>query len=284
LRPVGGSGLLHWAKYTAWYLFTASCAAVFAAPVVFMVVGSLKPDDRVLAEAGGWRAFVPGHASLQNYHDVFARVDFGLFFLNSAVIVGAIVAGGLVVNSLAGYAFARMRWRGRDALFAAVLALLIIPFEAIAVPLFYEVSLFGWRNTYVVQIAPFVANAFSIYLFYTFFLGMPRELEEAARMDGAGFFHTFFRIIVPNARPVFATVTILSFLMFWGSYLWPLLVTSGPAVRPLPVAVAEFKTLPPLKWGDILAFGVMMVAPALLIFVFFQRWFIRGVVSSGIKG
>ncbi len=282
--PAGGGGLWRGARNAAWYLFTASFAALFAAPVLFMVAGSLKPNDRVLAEAGGWRALVPDHASLENYRDVFARVDFGLFFFNSVVIVAAIVVAGVVVNSLAGYAFARMRWRGRDILFAAVLALLIIPFEAIAVPLFYEVSLFGWRNTYVAQIAPFVANAFSIYLFHTFFLGMPRELEEAARMDGAGFFHTFFRIIVPNARPVFATVTILSFLMFWGAYLWPLLVTSGPAVRPLPLAVAEFKTLPPLKWGDILAFGVMMVAPALLIFVFFQRWFVRGVVSSGIKG
>jgi multiple sugar transport system permease protein len=270
--------------HAAWYLFTALGAAVFIAPVAFMAVGSLKPDDRVLAEAGGWRAFVPSHASLQNYHDVFARVDFGLFFFNSVIIVGTIVAAGLVVNSLAGYAFARMRWRGRDAVFAAVLALLIIPFEAIAVPLFYQVSLLGWRNTYVVQIAPFVANAFSIYLFHTFFLGMPAELEEAARLDGAGFVRTFVTVIVPNAKPVFATVTILTFVMFWGSYLWPLLVTAGPAVRPLPLAVAEFKTLPPLKWGDILAFGMMMVAPVLAIFVLFQRWFIRGVASSGIKG
>lgn len=273
------------ALWTGAYLTLLIAAAlIFTAPVWFMLVGSLKPDARVLSEAGTWKAFFPGRASLQNYADVFHRVDFGLFFFNSVVIVGSIVTTGLVVNSLAGYAFARMRWYGRDALFTLVLALLIIPFEAIAVPLFYQVTMFGWRNSYVVQIVPFIANAFSIYLFYSFFIGMPKELEEAARIDGAGFFYTFFRIIVPNAKPAFASVTILTFLTFWGSYLWPLMVTTGPAVRPLPVAVAEFKTLPPLQWGDILAFGVMMVAPVLIVFLLFQRWFVRGVVSSGIKG
>lgn len=271
-------------KAGAYALALGALALVFTAPILFMVVGSFKPDALVMTEAGGLKAFFPDQASWQNYRDVFARVDFPRYFLNSVVIVGAIVAGGLVVNSLAGYAFARMRWYGRDALFSLVLALLILPFESIAIPLFYMVTALGWRNTYAVQIVPFIANAFSIYLFYSFFLGMPRELEEAARVDGAGFFYTFFRIIAPNARPAFATVTILTFVMFWGAYLWPLLVTTGEAVRPLPVGIAEFKTLPPLKWGDIMAFGVMMVAPVLAVFVLFQRWFVRGVVATGIKG
>lgn len=271
-------------KSVAYALALWLAALVFMAPVLFMLVGSLKPDALVLTQAGGLEAFVPDRASWQNYRDVFARVDFIRYVLNSTVIVGSIVAGGLVVNSLAGYAFARLRWRGRDLLFVFVLALLILPFEAIAVPLFYMVTALGWRNDYPVQIVPFIANAFSVYLFYSFFLGMPRELEEAARMDGAGFLHTFLRIIVPNAKPAFATVTILTFLMFWGSYLWPLLVTTGKAVRPLPVAIAEFKTLPPLKWGDIMAFGVMMVVPVLAVFLVFQRWFVQGVASTGVKG
>jgi len=268
----------------AYALVMGLLALVYIGPVIFMVVGSLKPDALVMTEAGGLKAFLPDQASWQNYRDVFARVDFSRYLFNSVVIVGGIVAGGLMVNSLAGYAFARLRWRGRDLLFSLVLALLILPFEAIAVPLFYMATTLGWRNTFGVQIVPFIANAFSVYLFYSFFLGMPRELEEAARVDGAGFFYTFVMIIAPNAKPVFATVTILTFLMFWGSYLWPLLVTTGEAVRPLPVAIAEFKTLPPLRWGDIMAFGVMMVAPVLAVFVIFQRWFVRGVLSSGIKG
>lgn len=259
-------------------------AAVYVAPILFMVVGSLKPDARVLAEAGSLRAFLPTEASLQNYRDVFRRVAFGRFLLNSLVVTGSIVLGGLVVNSLAGYAFARLRWTGRDAVFLLVLVLLILPYEAIAVPLFYQVSLLGWRDTYLVQILPFVANALSIYLFYSFFLGLPRELEDAARIDGAGTLRTFWEVVVPNSRPVFATVTIVTFLFFWGFFLWPQLVTSGPRVRPLPVAIATFHTLPPLQWGDILAFGVMMVAPVLLVFLLFQRWFVRGIASTGTKG
>jgi multiple sugar transport system permease protein len=266
------------------YLALSVLALLFAAPVLMMLAGSLKPDDRVLAEAGSLAAFTPHDASLQNYFDVFARSDFLRFMGNSLLITGTIVIAGLLVNSLAAYAFARLRWRGRDLLFNLVLALMILPLEAIAVPLFYQVALLGLRDTYVAQILPFIANAFSIYLFYSFFIGLPREFEEAARLDGASTLRIFFDIIVPNSRPAFASVAILTTLMWWGSYLWPLMVTIGPTVRPLPVAIASFYTLPPLQWGDILAFGAMMVSPVLLIFLLFQRWFVRGVAASAIKG
>jgi multiple sugar transport system permease protein len=266
------------------YLLLTLLGLLFVAPILFMMVGSLKPDDLVLAQAGTFKAFVPEKASLQNYEDVFTRVDFVRFFFNSLFITAAIVLGGLLVNSLAAYAFARLRWRGRIFLFTAVLALMIIPLEAIAVPLFFQVTLLGWRNTYIAQILPFIANAFSIYLFYTFFIGLPKELEEAARVDGASTIRTFFEIIVPVSLPVFATVTILTFLTQWGSFLWPLMVTVDEQVRPLPVAIASFQTLPPLQWGDILGFGVMMVAPILVIFLVFQKWFVEGVASTGTKG
>ncbi len=256
---------------------------LFVSPILLMVMGSLKPEARVLVDAGSLNAFMPGEWDLRNYRDVFARVNFPRYLLNSIFITGMVVLLGLVVNSMAGYAFARLEWRGRTVLFALVLAILILPLEAIAVPLFYQVTLFGWRDTYMVQIIPFIANAFSIYLFYTFFLGLPRELEEAARIDGAGVMRTFITIIVPNSKPVFASVAILTFLIQWGVFLWPLMVTSGGAVRPLPLAIATFYTLPPLQWGDLFAFGVMMVMPVLLVFLFFQRWFIRGVVATGIK-
>ncbi len=266
------------------YLLLTLAAMLYVAPIVFMIVASFKPDDKVLAEAGTLRAFFPSELTLANYRDVFRRVNFGRFMFNSFVITGTIVAVGLVVNSMAGYAFARLRWAGRRLLFIFVLSLMILPFEAIAVPLFYQVTLLGWRNTYTAQIVPFLANAFSIYLFYTFFNGMPPQLEEAARTDGAGVFRTFLEIIVPNAKPVFATVAIVTFLFYWGFFLWPLMVTIDESVRPLPVAIAEFHTLPPLKWGDIMAFGVMMVAPVLAVFLLFQRWFVRGVAGAGIKG
>ncbi|MCG6861643.1 MAG: carbohydrate ABC transporter permease [Chromatiaceae bacterium] len=266
------------------YLALTGLALLFLAPLAMMLVGSLKPNERVLIEAGTLAAFLPVGASLDNYAAVFDRTDFLRFLFNSVFITGTIVAAGLIVNALAAYAFARLRWRGRDLLFNLVLALMILPFEAIAVPLFYGVSILGLRDTYIAQILPFIANAFSIYLFYSFFIGLPRELEEAASLDGASTLRIFFAVIVPNSKPAFASVAILSFLTWWGSYLWPLLVTIGPEVRPLPVAIAGFYTLPPLQWGDILAFGTMMVVPVLAVFLLFQRWFVRGVASSAIKG
>ncbi|MES9975574.1 MAG: carbohydrate ABC transporter permease, partial [Candidatus Thiodiazotropha sp.] len=256
------------------YLLLGGMAALFIVPLLMMFIGSLKPDQSILLEAGSLAAFLPSDVSLQNYADVFRRSDFLRYFFNSLFITGCIVSSGLLVNSMAAYAFARLQWRGRDLLFNLVLALMILPFEAIAIPLFYGASMLGLRDSYSIQIVPFIANAFAIYLFYSFFIGMPKELEEAARLDGASTLRIFFSIIMPNAKPVFASVAILTFLTWWGSYLWPMMVTIGPSVRPLPVAIASFFTLPPLNWGDILAFGVMMVLPVLLLFIIFQRWFV----------
>jgi multiple sugar transport system permease protein len=266
------------------YIVLTILSLLFVSPILFMIIGSLKPDNQVLLEAGSLKAFFPDNPSLQNYEDVFDRVNFIRFFFNSIFITGSIVLVGLLVNSMAAYAFARLQWRGRNLIFAGIIALMIIPFEAIAVPLFFQVTLLGWRNTYVAQIMPFIANAFAVYLFYTFFIDLPKELEEAARVDGASPLRTFFEIIVPISKPVFASVAIITFLTQWGSFLWPTMITFGEKVRPLPVAIAQFQTLPPLQWGDIMAFGVMMVAPILVVFLIFQKWFVQGVASSGIKG
>ena len=266
------------------YVALVVLSLLYVSPIWFMVAGSFKPDEQVLPEAGTWRAFVPDEVSFQNYRDVFERVPLARYTANSLIVTGSIVLVGLLINSLAGYALARLQFRGRKLAFGVVLALLIIPLEAIAVPLFYQVTRFGWRDTYFVQVVPFAANAISIYLFYAFFVGLPRQLEEAARIDGAGPWRTYFEIIVPNSKPVFATVTIVTFLFYWGLYLWPLMVTTLETVRPLPLGIASFRTLPPLRWGDIMAFAVLMVVPVLIVFLVFQRWFIRGVASSGIKG
>jgi len=266
------------------YTLLIGLALLFLIPLGMMVFGSFKPDAQVLLGSGTLRGYFPSEISWTNYRDVFERVPFLRYLFNSAFITSTIVICGLVVNSLAGYAFARLKWRGRDKVLMLVIALMIIPLEAIAVPLFYEVTMLGWRNTYLVQIIPFIANAFSIFLFYTFFLSLPKELEEAARIDGAGPWRIFFSVVVPNAKPVFATVAILTFLIQWGSFLWPMMATHSETVRPLPLGIAAFYTLPPLQWGDIFAFGVMMVLPVLVIFAAFQRWFVKGVATTGIKG
>jgi multiple sugar transport system permease protein len=266
------------------YLLLTAVAAVFLFPMMFMVVGAFKPDHLVLAEGNTIRAFWPTDATLENFVGAFRRGRFGQLFINSAIISTFVVGLGLVVNSLMGYALARLPFKGSRILLLAVIALMIIPLEAVAIPLLWMMSEAGLRNTYTVQILPFIANPLFVYLFYTFFLGIPRDLEEAAKVDGAGPVRTFLRVSAPLAKPAYATVGILSFLFIWGQLLWPVLVTSGPDVRPLPLGISVFVTQPPISWGDIMAFAFLMTIPLLVLFILFQRWFVQSVASSGVKG
>ncbi len=268
------------------YLVMILLAAFFLFPIIFMLVSSIKNNEtQVMSDMSSLYAFVPrGDIGLKNYFDVFAAMPFGHFLFNSVFIVGLTVGGGLVVNSLIAYALARLRFRGRSLLLGVVVALIIIPFEAVAVPLLLVVNRFGWLDSYHVQIIPFIADAFSIFLFYQFFISIPKDLEEAALIDGASLFQIYRTIILPLSRPVFATVAILQFLTHWGDFLWPLMVTRGEEFRPLPVAVQQFFSMDPKLWGDIMAFAAMITLPVLILFLLFQKWFVQSVATSGVKG
>jgi multiple sugar transport system permease protein len=275
------------------YLVMSLLAIFFLFPIVFMLVSSFKNNEtQVLTDMSTLYAFVPrGELGLQNYADVFEQLDFGQLMFNSVVMVGATVFAGLAVNSLMAYALARLRFRGRGFLLGVVVALIIIPFEAVAIPLLLVVNRlpwFGgattWLDTYHVQIIPFIADAFSIFLFYQFFISLPKDLEEAAFVDGAGVVRIFWNIVLPLSRPVFATVAILQFITHWGDFLWPLMVTRGPEVRPLMIGMQQFFGLDPKIWGDIMAFASMITVPVLIIFLLFQKWFVQSVASTGIKG
>ncbi|WP_420632401.1 carbohydrate ABC transporter permease [Candidatus Leptofilum sp.] len=257
----------------------------FLFPTVVMIVLSLQPEESLITQDMGsiWM-FIPRAFSLQNYIDVFERVDFPLAFGNSILIVGLTIVFGLFFNSLIAYSLARIQWKGRNFVLAAVVALMIIPFEAIAVPLLKVVNEFGWLNSYHVQIIPFIADAFSIFLFYQFFIGIPKDLEEAAFVDGASRFRMYWQIIVPLSLPVFATVAILQFIFKWGMLLWPLMVTRGAEFMPLPLAMNTLYGQAPFLWGDRFAFAALMTLPTLAIFLIFQKWFVRSVASSGVKG
>jgi multiple sugar transport system permease protein len=260
-------------------------AVFFIFPIAFMIVGSFKADTSVIADSGSLRAFIPEpFVGLENFQQAAERGNFWISFRNSAVISASIVFGGLVVNSLLGYALARMPFRGKGLLLAVVVALIIVPFETLAVPLLLMMAGLGWTNTLHAQILPFLAQPLFIFLFYSFFLGLPRELEEAARIDGAGPVTLFLRIAAPLAKPAYAAAGILMFLASWGQYLWPVMVTRSIEARPLPMGIAEFQGLPPRDWGDIMAYAAMMVVPLLIVFIIFQRQFVRGVATSGLKG
>ena len=267
------------------YAVLVALAAFFIFPLAFMFVGSFKADDAVLADAGSLRALVPEpFVGLDNYESAAERGTFCISFRNSVIISAGIVFGGLVVNSLFGYALARIPFRGKGLLMIIVLALIIVPFETLAVPLLLIMAELRWTNTLHAQILPFIAQPLYIFLFYSFFLGIPKELEEAARIDGAGPATIFFRVAAPLAKPAYAAAGILMFLASWGQYLWPVMITRSIEARPLPMGIAEFRGLPPTQWGDIMAYAAMMVIPLLIVFIIFQRQFVRGVATSGLKG
>jgi multiple sugar transport system permease protein len=267
------------------YVLMTVLAVFFLFPLVYMLVSAVKADDAVLSGSDSLGAFLPTPSvGLENYRDAIERASLPRALLNSMIISSAIVGFGLVVNSLLGYALARMRFAGRRFIVTLVIALIIIPFEALAVPLLYLSAEVGWLDTYQVQILPFIANPLFVYLFYTFFLNVPVSLEEAARVDGAGPVRTFVSVVAPLARPAYATMAILGFLFSWGQLLWPVMVTRGVEVRPLPLGIGTFKTTPPVQWGDIMAYAAMMTLPLLIVFLLFQRYFVRGVASTGVKG
>jgi multiple sugar transport system permease protein len=273
-------------------------AVVFLFPLVFMFVSSLKPDAQILSDVGSLRAFVPvGDISLENYFGVFDRVPVSRFLFNSVLVTVLTVGLGLIVNSMAGFALSRLRWRGRVLVLSVVIATLIVPFETIAVPMVYWVSKlptlvmeggvlkydFGWLNSYHVQIVPFIANAFSIFLFTQYFSTIPKSLDEAARIDGASWFTIYRKIVAPLAGPAFATVAILTFLPAWNQYLWPLMVVQQEELRPVMVGMQYFFQLN-TAWGEVMAYTSLITLPVLLVFLSFQRAFVSSVAASGVKG
>jgi multiple sugar transport system permease protein len=280
------------------YLVRILLVGFFAFPLVFMFVSSLKPDDQIFADLDSFKAFLPvGDISLSNYSGVFETVPAGRFLVNSIAITAVTVVVGLIVNSLAAFALSRMRWRGSTVVLVAIIATLVVPFETFALPLVWWVNKLpwfifqdakfyiteGWLDTYRVQIFPFLANAFSIYLFYSYFQSIPKSLDEAARVDGAGWFRIYRSIVMPLAGPAIATVAILTFLPAWNSYLWPLMVVQTEELRPVMVGVSYFLQLNVL-WGQIMAYSTLITIPVLVMFLALQRQFIRSIASAGVKG
>ncbi|WP_136193261.1 MULTISPECIES: carbohydrate ABC transporter permease [Actinomyces] len=280
------------------YLGLTLAAVVAVFPLLFMIFSSLKTDSQIFADLGTPRAFLPvGDLSLDNYEGVFNRVPAGRFIANSVIVTVAIVGLGLIVNSMIGFAISRMRWKGKNLILSLVLATLMVPFETIAVPLVFWVAklpsiqwavdgfLFkqGMLNTYQVQILPYVANALAIFLFAQHFGDIPKEIDEAARVDGAGWWTIYRKIVVPLSGPTFATVAIITMLPAWNSYLWPLMVVQQESMRPVSVGMQYFFQLNPV-WGQIMAYGTLITLPVLIIFVIFQRSFVQSLAGTAVKG
>lgn len=276
------------------YVLMCLLAIIFLFPIVFMIVSSFKPDIQILRDSSSLRAFLPvGELSFDNYRKAFERVPTARFIFNSVFITSVTVGLSLFINSLAGYSLALLDWKGRDTVLLVIIATLIVPFETIAIPLLLLVSRLpwiglegvyqGWLNSYHVQIIPFIADAFSIFLFVQFFKSLPKELIEASLIDGANWFQIYSRVIVPISGPVFATVAILKFLVMWNQYLWPIMVVQSEAYRPIMVGLQYFFQLN-VAWGEIMAYLSTITIPVLILFLFLQRAFVESIASSGIKG
>jgi multiple sugar transport system permease protein len=284
----------HTVRFVVMIVVRILLCLVFGLPLLFMIISSFKPDVVIFRDLGSIKAFLPvGDLSLDNYVGVFGRVPLAQFLLNSVIISVSTVVLGIIVNSMAAFALSRIRFRGQKVILGIILATLIVPFETMALPLlwwvntlpFFDVNGFsqGWLDTYQVQIVPFIGNAFSIFMFYQYFDSIPKELDEAATVDGAGWFRIYRSIVMPLAGPAIATVAILTFLPAWNSYLWPLMVVQTESLRPAMVGIDYFKQLN-VSWGQLMAYASIITVPVLILFIAFQRSFINSIASSGVKG
>jgi multiple sugar transport system permease protein len=261
-------------------------AIVFLFPFYYMIVGSLqKKSDTSL----GGAVPHPGNISLDNYREINAAINLGQSLLNSAIFTAGVLVGTLIFGVLAGYAMAQLKYRGRGMLFAAMLLLQVIPFQLLIIPLYVQIVRgYGLSDSYLGMILPFAINSVAVFVFRQFFLQLPIELFEAARIDGASEMRILRSIALPLVRPALLTATLLTFIGPWNEFLWPFLVTKQAGKQPLAVSltnyistVAAAATNP---YGSILAGACVLAGPAILLFVAFQRHFVSSELGSGVKG
>lgn len=266
-----GSAASHLALYVA--------AAMFLLPVVWMFSVSLRTQRSVFESP---LQIIPTAIQFDAYIDVWSRIPFGQFFFNTVVFAGTVTVLSLLFDSLAAYALARLHWQGRRAFFWMVLVVLMVPFQITLVPLFLLVFDMGLVDTYPGLILPRITNAFGIFLLRQFFISVPRDLDEAARLDGASEFGIYWRIILPLSKPALATLAIFHFMYNWNDLLWPLIITTSQDMRTLPTGLALFMGAHVVEHPILMAGAVISLAPLLIGFLLAQRHFIRSVAMTGI--
>jgi multiple sugar transport system permease protein len=254
---------------------------VVVGPFVWMALSSLKPEAEIRSVPPTW---LPETWTLDNFRDLFSRLDFPLYFFNSALVAVAVTAGNLLFCSLVGYALAKLHYPGKRVLFLAVLGMLMVPGMVTFVPQFVLVSNMGLTNSYAGLILPFLVGPFGVFLMRQFLQSIPDDLIEAARVDGAGEMRIFWRVVLPLCRPALATLGILTFLASWNNFLWPLVVASTEDKYTLPVALALYSIgQNRTDFGLLLAGAVVVVLPVLIVFILLQRHFMRGIATTGLK-
>ncbi|WP_433868992.1 carbohydrate ABC transporter permease [Saccharopolyspora sp. CA-218241] len=262
-------------------LIALALAVVWALPLVWAVLTSLKPESETTEIPLRW---LPREVTAEAYRSVLATEEIWYWLANSVFTASAVTALVLLLSSTAAYGFSRTRFRGRGALFALVLAGVLVPTEILIVPLFQEMVFFGLVDTPWGVILPQAVLPAMVYILKVFFDGVPRELEEAALMDGAGRWRVFWRIVLPLSRPVLAAVGIFTFITTWNNFLWPFIVTASPESMTLPVGLATVQGSYGVRYAEIMATVVLAALPLLIVFVLFQRHIVRGIAHTGLGG
>lgn len=281
-RPGAGSRRRKkWAKHLGLHLLLITGSVVMLVPFAWMLSTSLKQPGDVFIYPPQW---IPQPVQWENYRETVSVMPFGRFYLNSIIQAVSVTVLQLLTASLAAFAFARLRFRGRDVLFLLYLATMMIPFPVTMIPNFVIMRYFNWIDTFRALILPPSFSAFSTFLLRQYFMSIPLEMDDAARVDGASSFRIWWQIILPLSGPALATLAIFTFLGQWNSFLWPLIVTNSEKMRTLPVGLATFQSQYSVQWHLLMAGSVIAVLPVLVIYIAGQKWFVRGITLTGMGG
>jgi multiple sugar transport system permease protein len=275
-----GLNLRDLAAKTIWLIVLAILGFAVVFPFVWMVFTAFKPENEIVRFPPG---FVPEKWTLVNFTDIWERVPFGRFFLNSLIFAGGVTLVSLFLDSLAAYAFSRLQFPGRDALFILVLIALMLPFQVTFIPVYVTVQSLGLLNSFAGLIIPRATNAFGIFMLRQFFATLPKELDDAARIDGAREFYIYWRITLPLSLPALATLAVFHFMYNWNDFLWPLLITSSTDMRTLPAGLALFVGQHVVEYGVVMAGATLALLPLFVAFLFAQKYFVQGIALSGLK-
>jgi multiple sugar transport system permease protein len=262
------------------YLALYAGAAVVLLPFVWMVLGSFKPEMEFFHNPD---SLFPVNPTPQAYFDVWSAIPLGRFFVNTVIFAGGVTIISLFLDSLTAYALARLKFRGQKFLFWVVLLVLMVPFQITLVPLYLTVSQLGWLNSFAGLIVPRATNAFGIFMLRQFFLTIPRDFDEAARIDGASELRIYWSIILPLARPALGALALFHFMYNWNDFLWPLVITTTQDMRTLPAGLALFVGSYSVQHPLLLAAATITLLPLLAGFLVAQKQFIQGIASTGLK-
>jgi multiple sugar transport system permease protein len=269
----------------AWRILTLvgvlAIAGVMLLPLVWMVATSFKPEADIVKFPP---SLLPDRVTLQHYLEVWDRIPFARLYVNTIVFAGGVTLISLLLDSMAAYALARLQFRGRNLVFVAILVMLMLPFQVTLIPLYDLLVSLGWTNTMQGLIVPRATNAFGIFFLRQFLLSLPRDLEEAARIDGASELRIYRRVIMPLAAPALLTLGLFHFMYNWNDLLWPLIINQDQARQTLPAGLALFMGQHVVEFGILMAASVLALIPVVLFFLVIQRRFVEGIATTGIRG